>query len=92
MSAEKTEWKTIRIDAATYSKISQLSGLWTFIFGNQVSLSTLAQWAIFEYFRKHNSGLRDTISDDDKLDEYRKTLKGHGWFDRVKLEGPDLIP
>ena len=79
MSTEKTELKTIRIDAASYYKLNELSGLWTFIFGSQIPISRVASWAISTYYLPEYKALTELINDPEELQKFRTRLKETGY-------------
>lgn len=71
----KTEWKTIRVDAGTYYKLNELSGLWTFILGSQTTLTAIAQLAISEHYVQMYPKLRELISDPDELNRRKQKIR-----------------
>lgn len=75
MSSTPTEWKTIRVPAESYYKLSELSGFLTIIFGNQVALSAVATWAINEYYLRRYPTLLTIVTDTEKLKKARIEIK-----------------
>ena len=72
-----TEWKTIRISAASYYKLVELSGFLTILFGSQtIPISTIADMTINTFYAGAFPELKDIISDPKKLEEKRKEIGG----------------
>jgi len=73
--SETTEWKTIRIDASSYYKLTELSGLWTFVLGSQVSLSAVVKFAISDHYPRMYPTLTGLVSNPDELKKRKEYLK-----------------
>lgn len=75
MSETPIEWKTIRIDATSYYKLSELSGLMTFVLGGKISLSTVGTWAVTSYYDQLYQNLKLVISNPEVIKEIRKRFR-----------------
>ncbi len=87
--SETIEWKTIRIDAGSYYKLTELSGLWTFILGSQVSLSDVAKSAISDHYLRMYPKLTDLISNPAEL-KRRKEYAKKSLSDLAKSSDKDV--
>ena len=74
MSVEQ-EWKTIRIDAGSYYKLTELSGLMTAITEEQYPLSNVAKTAIHSFYMKNYDYLLKLITDPIELSKFRIKYK-----------------
>ncbi len=71
MSAEPSESKTIRIDALSYYKLNELSGLATAVYGIKFPTSLMAKFAIEEFYFKYIGKARDLINNPVKAERAR---------------------
>jgi len=88
--SEITEWKTIRIDAGSYYKLNELSGLFTFVLGSQTTLSAVARCAIFKFYLEACPELTKLITNPDELKLRRENMK-KSTLEMVKGLDEDVI-
>jgi len=69
------EWKTIRLDAASYYKLNELSGLFTYVFGSQMSISNVASMVISNFYIAYMPTLQNFVTDPKLLLELREKIK-----------------
>jgi len=84
------EWKTIRIDAASYYKLNELSGLFTYIFGIPFSISNAASWIVGYYYTDNMPRMREVITNPDLVLEMRNKFKNI-LVDVAKIASPELV-
>lgn len=73
---QQSEWKTIRIPAASYYKLSEISGFFSIIFGQRVPLSFTADMIIQLFYNNSHQNMVAMVSDPDRIEQARKELKG----------------
>ncbi len=88
--SEPAEWKTVRIDAVSYSKLNEIAGLMTFIFGMPVSVSTIAITAVSNLYTNMMPDLQSTAQDPQKIIALRKGMKKN-IADWAKLSTPETF-
>lgn len=71
----EAEWKTIRIMATSYYKLIELSGLMTFLLGEKIPMSTIADYAIMVYHDQYYMTMKNAVMNPDKIAEFREKVK-----------------
>ena len=73
-----TEWKTIRIPAASYYKLVELSGFLTILLGSTtISISNVADAAVRGFYDATYPELTKIVTDPNKLEAIRKEIDGN---------------
>ena len=73
---QQSEWKTIRIPAASYYKLSEISGFFSIIFGQRVPLSFTADLIIQFFYNDSHEHMLEIVSDPDRIEQARKEIRG----------------
>lgn len=88
--SEPVEWKTIRIDAGSYYKLNELSGLFTYLFGMPISISNVAGFVVTTYYTEKMPHIQATITNPQSISEMRSKLKAF-FIDMAKSSTPETM-